>query len=86
MIEQLESKPSLNPSSRREPMLAEYIHFRIFEFQNGLCAYLYMYLCQRVLRKERFFCDLQIIFNVIELNGLTFSTKIVSGLTIDISY
>ena len=40
-----------------------------------------MYLCQRVLRKERFFCDLQIIFNVIELNGLTFSTKIVLGLT-----
>ena len=40
-----------------------------------------MYLCQRVLQKERFFCDLQIIFNVIELNGLTFSTKIVSGLT-----
>ena len=40
-----------------------------------------MYLCQRVLQKERFFCDLQIIFNVIELNGLTFSTKIVLGLT-----
>ena len=40
-----------------------------------------MYLCQRVLRKECFFCDLQIIFNVIELNGLIFSTKIVSGLT-----
>ena len=40
-----------------------------------------MYLCQRVLQKERFFCDLQTIFNVIELNGLTFSTKIVSGLT-----
>ena len=31
--------------------------------------------------KGTLFCDLQTIFNVIELNGLTFSTKIVLGLT-----
>ena len=46
--------------------------------------YVLTYTCIYVnefFERNAFFCDLQLIFNAIELNGLTFSTKIVSGLT-----